>query len=232
MKLVKLLALWLAVLIIVAPAAAQGLPQTLATEAEALSRLVQAPDNLSARFRVLALHANDLKTDLEVQQWLAFFSDTRTVFWSSSVSTPAVTKMVEFEQSSVKFAAERGINLDLPPMGVSPLGANDGGTVTQFTREGLVNSTLLAEQLSTELLAQRSSPPLLRLQQALTGARVALQEGADADARLQQVMVDRARFLLEVQPSDYPAGLVDRLDAQLNQVVTAAHQLSPASFDH
>lgn len=232
----------LILLLFLAPGLAWAQTDTIAGQADNLARLTPAPENLNLRFSLLSDSAADL-TGQDAQQrqhWLGFFSDTRTIFWSHSTSQTARQQMVAFEDTVKAEAASQGVNLDLPPVGTSPL--YRGGTapatlpapttsvppvappptVPRYTAEGFRDTALTAERLSTELVqANPGDRSLTRLQSSLTRLRVALEEGASAVEPMREVHQARN----QMKSSYQPMARMDQLRRQLDMLDDAYAQL-------
>lgn len=177
----RVLSLFFALLLAL-PATAQVNPQEIAGQARQVSQLAAqagAPENIPLRFSLLADEATELgsEQDQAFRSFLGFFSDSRALFWSTVQSSTAHQAMARLEGSMLALADERGIALDLPPVGQSTAYS----PASAVSQQQLAQLALQAERLGTELLADYPGAELLALRDALTRFRVALEEGAPID---------------------------------------------------
>ncbi|MCA9792818.1 MAG: hypothetical protein KC910_13520 [Candidatus Eremiobacteraeota bacterium] len=234
----------LILLLMLVPGLALAQTDTIANQAQNLASLTPAPENLNLRFSLLGDSAAQLtgQDDQQRQHWLGFFSDTRTIFWSHSTSQPARQRMVAFEDTVKQEAASQGVNLDLPPVGTSPLYRNATAPVAappapvtttnppvtpppsapRYTSEGFHDTALTAERLCTEMVqANPQDRSLARLQSSLTRLRVALEEGASPVEPMQGLHQARN----QMKSSYRPLATMDQLRRQLEMLDDAYAQL-------
>ncbi|MBI3928700.1 MAG: hypothetical protein HY319_24380 [Armatimonadetes bacterium] len=230
-------------LVIIALLALFALPAHAQADRAGLSRIAEQlaslttnsglPRNVPLRFAVLSnmLEAKQLDNE-SIQPLLSFFSNTRQLLWAAAPPGPALQPMAQLEQGMVALAAEHGVVLDLPPVGTT-----SRAVAVSYTPEAMLDSARQAERMSAEALASlspdRSGYAELRLLfQALTGVRVALEEGADPGARMDLLRGARARFLLrghEVALGSQISATMERLVDQLDILVAAHRQLERAA---
>lgn len=203
---------------------AQDLRPTLKAESHQLSRMVTTSDTLPARFYLLGVHVGRVNNDDQLKHWLAFFSDTRVLFWNSPAPQQAQTAMAQLEQTTVKFASQRGVQLDLPPVGFSPTvgrAAAPSAAPTEYSREGLVNLAVIADDLAGQLSKSGSAgPTLTRLSQVLTTFRSEVGAGQTRTSTVSDLVRARAGYLM-TRPTGAGA---EQLDLHLNMLVSALRQ--------
>ena len=105
----------------VVPVAAQSSDVSKAQQlSQTLSRSQELPSNVRLRFELLGDKVDVLGGKGDPSKVLGFFSDTRVMVWNQQVAPSTEQSMRQLEQEMVKLAKQRGINLDLPPVGFAP----------------------------------------------------------------------------------------------------------------
>ncbi len=206
-------------------ATAQELSSKVSQQAEQLSRSLSTSDNLPVRFHLLANQVKSLDSREEVNQWLAFFSDSRVLFWNSPASEPAQKAMAQLETTAKEFASQRGFYLDLPPVGFSPT-VTGGGPLAlpqdpTYTHQGLINSAVVAERVATQVLQSHAGDQdLQRLHSSLEQVRSQLVAGTPQPETVAEFLKARAEYLMA-----RPAGAnQEQLNLQLDMLVSALRQ--------
>lgn len=181
----------------VVPVAAQSSDVSKAQQlSQTLSRSQELPSNVRLRFELLGDKVDVLGGKGDPSKVLGFFSDTRVMVWNQQVAPSTEQSMRQLEQEMVKLAKQRGINLDLPPVGFAPrVGGSRLLSSERVTAGGLSNLVLQTEQIATELLQQNQSAELLFLRDGLTSVREDLADGDVASDRIRILLGARARFL-------------------------------------
>ena len=210
------------------------------------------PDNnLHLRFLLLSERAKKHARSQTVNSkaTLNFFSQTRRLFWSEPRPQKAEANMRNLETAAVAFASSHNFNLDLPPIGNSPVISRPSPTGTSsghvpepvFTPEGLLNSARIANNTAQQLWVEvRSSPQrpgatdsrarqdLFGVAESLNTLVNALERGNSSRVAYNLLAANRARFLFSYQQlSDNPQ-VVERarqLHVVLDLVVAAYRQV-------
>ncbi len=208
------------------------------------------PDNnLHLRFLLLSERAKKHARSQTVNSTatLNFFSQTRRLFWSEPRPQNAEKKMRDLETAAVGFASSVKYNLDLPPIGNSPVlnlpQPQTPSTVPEpiYTPEGLLNSARIANNTAQQLwnemrnVPQRPGATDARARQDLFGVAEslntlvnALERGNSGRVAYNLLAANRARFLFSYQElSDNPE-YVERarqLHTVLDLVIAAYRQV-------
>lgn len=198
--------------------AQEASPERAAELAGRLSSTQELPTNVRLRFQVLGNQINQLVGKGDPSNLLRFFSDTRVMIWSRPVKPATEQTMRSLEQQMVALAGDRGVNLDLPPVGYAPLAGPRLISPERVTAPGLSNLVLQTEQVATELLQANSSADLLFFRDNLTRLREDLADGAVETNSVRSVLGSRVRYLAGDAPSTADQRLVQRMD-QLAEVL-------------
>lgn len=231
----KLLGILTVGLLLNSPALAQqGNVNEAKRLANSLSEQNDLPVNVRLRFQLLRDMMGGLGGKSSSTNTLNFFSTTRILFWNRPVSSEAGQAMRSYEAQVVALARDKGVALDLPPVGYSTAGAAGGATpppqasgaagpllTARTSREALVEATLRAEESGTETLERANSSELLALRDSLTVLRQDLADPGVASDAVRNVLQARALFLVSPAASSAPAELMQRLDRMSEALRTA-----------
>lgn len=207
------------------PGFAQGNVAEAKRLAGVLSQQQELPVNVRLRFELARDMMGGLAGKGDPGSVLGFFSTTRILAWNQPVSPATGQALREFEQQVVALAKGKGVNLDLPPVGYSPVGAPSvaepeaptatGGSMltTRSTREGLLEFTLRAEEMGTEALGRGANRELQAVRDSLTVLRQDLSDSQVSSDAVRNVLLARASYLASPASANGDRGFLSRLDA-------------------
>lgn len=190
--------------------------------ADQLAQQSELPVNVRLRFQLLRDMMGSLAGKGDSNSILSFFSTTRVLFWNRPISSETGNLMRAYEAQVAGLAQGRGFPLDLPPVGYSSAGAAGGAQIPvapnapwlfseQFTREGLYELVLRAEEHGTMALERQPSADLLALRDSLTVLRQDLNDTEVASDAVRNVLLTRVRFLQGPDYASAPPELKERL---------------------
>lgn len=193
---------------------AQNLAQTLANQ-QAL------PVNVRLRFQILEDQLPILGGKQDPDSLLRFFSTSRILYWNEAGSVNSSQTMEQFESSVVALAKERGVNLDVPPVGYSsnhytaaPEPVGGGLLAGRLSRKDLQLATLRAEEAGTfAIQGGQTSQQLLALRDALTVLRQDLADETVDVAAVRNALQARVMYLAGDASAVQDAEFKTRLDA-------------------
>ncbi len=222
MKIYRQITLTLLLVILAFPTLALG--QSATAEAQRLAGVLgqsnEFPVNVRLRYQVLQDLLPNLKGKTDPKPVLTFFSTTRILSWNRPVPAETASTLRSFESQMVSLAKEKGISLDLPPVGYSGAGAPSalpqaaGGAVLpgRSDSDTLAKATLRAEEFATDGLNRGSSPQLLALRDSLTALRLDLADPSVSSDAVREVLRTRVEFLASPTSRSADAGLLEHLD--------------------
>lgn len=216
--------------------------QAAANTADAVAG--RGADNIEVRLRIMAelgkAHAEGDSQD--PQETYRFFSQTRVLYWQSPAAGAGSAQMRQLEQATVAFARAKGFNLDLPPVGASPsatYSAVQAPPEPTYSPEGLLNSTLAADQKAQSLWSEvrnrpmrpggvdgRARQDLVGVAESINGLRTALENGRPSSTNFGAVASNRARLLFSHSQLSDSADIQSKVTALLRDldVVVAAYR--------
>lgn len=215
---------FIALLLIVLGFPTFALAQTSTSEAQRLAGVLgqsnEFPVNVRLRYQVLQDLLPNLKGKADPKPVLTFFSTTRILSWNRPVPAETASTLRSFESQMVSLAKEKGISLDLPPVGYSGAGAPSaqplaaGGAVLpgRSDNDTLAKATLRAEEFATDGLNRGNSPQLLALRDSLTALRLDLANPSVSSDAVREVLRTRVEFLASPASGTVDAGLLEHLD--------------------
>lgn len=189
--------------------------------ANQLGATQELPANVRLRFQLLAEKMDVFSRKKgDPGQLLSFFSDTRVMVWNRPVTPNVDQTMRQFESEMVSLARNRGVNLDLPPVGFAPRAGASLLSSERVTRDGLSNLILQTEQVATEILHRNQSSDLLTLRDGMTILREDLADGSISSDNVRNLLGARVRFLAGPASTSADQRLKQGLD-QLGEVLRA-----------
>ncbi len=189
--------------------------------AQSLANQETLPVNVRLRFQILEDQLPLLAGKQDPSSLLRFFSTSRILFWNEPASQNASQSMQQFESLVVGLSKERGISLDVPPVGyssnnyttVSPQPVGGGLLAGRLSRTDLELATLRAEEAATfAIQGGQSSQQLQALRDAFTVLRQDLADDTLATVAVRNALQARVVYLAGDASNVQDAELKSRLD--------------------